>query len=384
MRQVLARPAVVAAGAWTSVYLLLCATGQRFSTQYLDIAWQLIPTETLRADPLGSVWHLHIQPPLWNLTIGAVLAWSPVPDSISLQMIQFTFGVVGVALLASLLARLFTRPLAGAVIATLVMLDPQVLSNAFTPTYELPTTCGLIAVLWFVVVQPRSPRVTLIGIAAVGTAVVLTRTVFHPVWLALLLAASWWVVRRSVDRATVAWTIAIPVVLIGGWMVKNEVVFDRPTLSSWFGMNLQRAVVPVATDDQLAIWSSLGHISEMTANYPSGFVSYSGYEPFVGECITEHDHPATSETTQARHRLAAQLQRRVLSPVVRHRRPGCTMGDHATSVPVPRRSMVGTTRLGDGGAPAVADDLTDLRRAASRLSHRPARSSRGPAVDPIR
>ena len=298
MRRLQARPAVAAAGVWSAVYLLLCTTGQRFSTQYLDIAWQLIPTETLRADPLGSVWRLHIQPPVWNLTIGAVLAWSPIPDSISLQLVQFAFGVVAVALLASLLARLFGRPIVAVVIATLVMVDPQVLASAFTPTYELATTCGLIAVLWLVVTQPRSPRFTLISLAAVGTAVVMTRTVFHPAWLVLLLVTSWWVVRRTVDGRTVAWVVVVPVVLVGGWMIKNAAMFDRPTLSSWFGMNLQRAVVPIATDDELATWAAAGDVNEITAAYPSGFVSYSAYEPYVGECVPQHAHAATANLTR--------------------------------------------------------------------------------------
>jgi hypothetical protein len=280
------------------VYLLLCATGQRFSTQYLDIAWQLIPTETLRSDPLGSVWHLHIQPPLWNLIVGVILRWSPVPDAISLQVLQFGFGVLGVALLASLLARLFGRPWVGVAVATITMLDPQVLAGAFTPTYELPTTCGLIAVLWLVLMRPRSPRFALISLATVGTAIVLTRTVFHPVWLVLLLVSSWWVVRHAVDRRTVVLTLAIPVVLIGGWMGKNAALFDRPTLSSWFGMNLQRAVIPVATDEQLTSWAARGDISEITAAYPSGFVSFSAYEPYVGPCVTQHDHPATANVNR--------------------------------------------------------------------------------------
>ena len=298
MRQLIARPAAVAAGAWTSVYLLLCATGQRFSTQYLDIAWQLIPTETLRSDPLRSVWYLHIQPPLWNLIVGGILAWSPAPDAISLQVLQFGFGVLAVALLASLLARLFGRSWAGVVVATVTMLDPQVLANAFTPTYELPTTCGLIVVLWLVVVRPRSPQFTLISLAAVGTAIVLTRTVFHPAWLLLLLLVVGWVLRRSVDRRTIAVTAAIPIVLVGGWMVKNEAVFGRPTLSSWFGMNLQRAVIPVATDEQLNTWAAAGDINEITAAYPSGFVSYSAYEPYVGPCLAQHDHPATANVNR--------------------------------------------------------------------------------------
>jgi hypothetical protein len=298
MNRLTFRPALVAAGAWTSIYLLLCATGQRFSTRYLEIAWQLIPTETLRADPLGSVWRLHIQPPLWNLAIGAVLAWSPLPDSLSLQLLQFGFGVLSVAMLASLSARLFGQPVVGVVVAVVVMLDPQVLAGAFTPTYELATTCGLVAILWLVVVQPRSPRVTLISIAAVGTGIVMTRTIFHPAWLVVLLVVAWWTVRASIDRRTVLWTAVVPLVLIGGWMIKNEAMFDRPTLSSWFGMNLQRAVVPLATDDQLSTWAASGDISEITAAYPSGFVAYSAYEPYIGECVPAHHDAATANVTR--------------------------------------------------------------------------------------
>ena len=298
MKQLITRPASTAAGLWTAAYLVLCATGQRFSTQYLDIAWQLIPTDTLRADPLGSVWHLHIQPPMWNLIVGCVLAWSPAPDAISLQVVQFGFGVLSVALLASLLTRLFGRPLVGVVIATVTMLDPQVLSGAFTPTYELPTTCGLITVMWLVVVRPRSPRFTLVSLAAVGTAVVLTRTIFHPVWLVLLLVPTWFALRRSLDHRAIALTVAIPLMLVGGWMLKNEAMFDRPTLSSWFGMNLQRAVVPIATDEQLSSWAAAGEISEITAAFPNGFVSFSGYEPYIGECVPRHTHPAVADTTR--------------------------------------------------------------------------------------
>ena len=378
------RPAVVAAGVWTSIYLLLWATGQRFSTQYLDIAWQLIPVETLRADPLGSVWHLHIQPPLWNLLVGGVLAWSPLPDSISLQIIQFVFGVVGVALLASLLARLFARRVVGVVIATLVMLDPQVLANAFTPTYELATTCGLIAVLWLVVVQPRSPSFTLVSLAAVGTAVVMTRTVFHPAWLALLLLVSWWVVRRSVDTRTIVLTVAMPLILVGGWMVKNEVMFDRPTLSSWFGMNLQRAVAPLATDEQLGSWAAAGGISEITAAHPSGFVSYSAYEPLIGECVPKGDHAATNDLTRDGPLAISQLQCRLLPAGLRHC-PGRRDVDHRQpSIAVSRGSLVGRTCLGDGSAAAAAGDLCDLRRGASRVPRRATGTAIVASVDPHR
>src|SRR5687768_7475998 len=62
----------LAAGAWVVVYLLVWATGQRFSTAYLDYGWQLVPWDTLSTRPLQSVWFLHIQPPLWNLSLGGL------------------------------------------------------------------------------------------------------------------------------------------------------------------------------------------------------------------------------------------------------------------------------------------------------------------------
>ena len=192
------------------------------------------------------------------------------------------------ALLASLLARLFARPVVGIVIATIVMLDPQVLAGAFTPTYELADDVRVDRRA----VAGRRPA------ALAGLHTGQPRCGRHggrpdPHGLPPGMAgrccswSSWWTVRRSVDTRTIVLTVAMPLVLVGGWMVKNEAMFDRPTLSSWFGMNLQRAVVPIATDDQLATWAANGDISEITAAYPSGFVSYNAYEPYIGECVPQ-------------------------------------------------------------------------------------------------
>jgi hypothetical protein len=54
----------------------------------------------------------------------------------------------------------------------------------------------------------------------------------------------------------------------------------------------------VATNDELTAWAADGGISEITAAYPSGFVSYSAYEPYVGECIPQHRNAANANVTR--------------------------------------------------------------------------------------
>lgn len=282
----------LAAGLWSAAYLALWLTGQEFSLEFLGRAWQLVPLEVLRADPLGSVWNLHIQPPLWNLVVGTLPAVSPLPEAATFQLAWFLVGALAAGLLGSLLVRVTGRPLVGAGLAFLAMLDPQVLAHAFAPTYELPTACGLLLLLVLLERRPRSASFALAAIALTATAVTLTRALFHPLWLGGILGLASWGWRRDLDRSALTRAWAIPLVLVGGWLAKNTVLFGRPTLSSWFGMNLQRAVLPVASASERAAWLAAGGISRPSADHPMGFGTYALYESEFGPCPPQGVHPA--------------------------------------------------------------------------------------------
>jgi hypothetical protein len=86
----------------------------------------------------------------------------------------------------------------------------------------------------------------------------------------------------------------VPVVLVGGWMIKNELLFDRLTMSSWFGMNLQRAVIPVLPVADKQQMFDDGKISQISYEYPVGFGNYDLYEPFFPKCTPKHSDPATA------------------------------------------------------------------------------------------
>ncbi|MEZ5255333.1 MAG: hypothetical protein R2705_00105 [Ilumatobacteraceae bacterium] len=174
------RVGATAAALWGAVFLVICTTGQRLSTEYLGFGWQLIPYEILSDDPIRSVWYLHIQPPLWNLVVGMIGKFSPLPDGISFLLLQAGFGMVAAGLLAIVLLRLRCRPWLAVAFALLGTANPEYVRNAFEPTYEMAVGCGLIALAWAVTLPDRSDGEAaarrgraFVAVSAVATAVVL-------------------------------------------------------------------------------------------------------------------------------------------------------------------------------------------------------------------
>jgi len=284
-----------AASIWLSVYVLVCLTGQRFDARYLGYGWQLIPWDILSADPIRSVWYLHVQPPLWNLLLGGLARLSPFGDSITLQALMAVIGLAGAFFAGELATRLGLRRRWAVGVAVIATLNPEVLKGAFEPTYELATGVLLLAVLWAVLELGAHPRVrrSLIVLAALVTATTMTRSLYHPLWAILIVLFGLWLLRHRIDRRTVLATLAVPVLVMGGWMAKNQFLFGDATLSSWFGMNLQRAVIPVLPLDDLEAMHDAGEVSDIAMIGPFG--NYGLYEDAMPPCEPKHRHRSVSE-----------------------------------------------------------------------------------------
>lgn len=288
----------LAAGGWLVVYVVVWATGQRFDASYLDYGWQIVPWDTLSSRPLQSVWYLHIQPPLWNLTLGGAAKVSPFPDAFTLQVVLAAFGAAGAAAAAVIARRGRLGTAAAVAVALVATANPDVLRNAFEPRYETVTSTLLLAVVVALArfaAQPTWRRGPL-WVAAGGTAVVLTRSLYHPLWLALLLVAAFVLARRHLDRRQVLAAVALPLLLIGGWMAKNQALYGRATLSSWFGMNLQRAVIPPLDRDELVRMYEEGDVSEIAMIGPFG--AYELYAEAMPPCVPEHRDPSVDTATR--------------------------------------------------------------------------------------
>lgn len=293
-----AEPPVIAGCGWLAVYVLLVLTGQTFDTRYLNFGWQLVPWDVLSANPWSSVWYLHIQPPLWNLTLG-VAAWaSPFSDGLTLQFLMAGFGCLAAGCAALLGQRLGLSRGASIAVALVATLHPETLKGAFEPTYELPVAALLLAVLSSMAPgndneSSRHASRRIVVLAVLVTAVTMTRSLYHPVWALLLLGIALFFSRQRLTRRQIVGVLAIPIVVIGGWTAKNQVMFGQANLSSWFGMNLQRAVIPVLDLEDLQEMRARQQVSEIAIIGPFG--NYALYEDAVDPCQPRRSHRALSE-----------------------------------------------------------------------------------------
>ena len=281
----------VVAVAVVGALVTLLARGRGVSGAELARSWQVLDLKVLADDPLGSLWYLHIQPPVHNLIVGAVMAWSPFPEMGTLFVFYAVSLLVTGWLLHDLLVRWGVQPVVGGLIVGCALVNPSLLSTIYIGSYEVPVACLLVTLFWLAQRHLDDPRARwLVLIAVTLTVAALTRALLHPLWVLAVLGVLWLV--RSVDRRQVAASVAVPVVLIGGWMVKNEVLFGTPTLTSWLGFNMQRGVTASMDRDEVHAAVADGTVSRIVLEYP--WLSLDRYAEWTQPCDPAHDHPATS------------------------------------------------------------------------------------------
>jgi len=283
----------IAALGWAAVHLLAWATGERLATEPLVTQWQLLPLDALADDPISSVWHLHIQPPLWNLAVGVLARWSLFSLAVSLQLLLLASGCALAAAITATLRNLGLGRGWALGLTAIGTLNGGILLAAFRPQYELPVAAMLAGLVWVATIAPgpRSAR-AVVGGAALVTALALTRSVYHPALAVPVLGVLLWHHRAHLRRAAVVIAVAIPVVLVGGWLGKNLVLFNTATMSSWSGMNLLRSVAPALEPDMIDELHDDGVVSGVAVVGPFGGVD--DYEELLPRCEPAHDHPAVT------------------------------------------------------------------------------------------
>ena len=276
----------VVVGIFAIVRLTYFLTGGGMATEILQTSWQLLDVKQLRADPFGTVALLHIQPPLFNLFVGTVERWGPIDPGGVYKVLYLACGLILVVNLRTLLAELGWSSLAATVGASVVAMSPVLLSYENTVTYELPVATALVLMgVWCARYARTRATKPLVILAAVMTFATLTRALMHPVWLIGVLAFVVIVARPANGRRAVLAAFAIPIVLAGGWMVKNAVMFDEPSLSSWLGDNLARGVI--APMPKHVVNDLIRDGTLTPAARVRGFSPYHEYLPAIGRC---HQH----------------------------------------------------------------------------------------------
>lgn len=276
----------VVVGAFVLSRLAYAAAGVRFQWEHAPSYLHFIEPDLLRDHLLQSLWYDHAQPPGLNLLWGVVLKVAPDhPDRI-LWPLFLVVGLVTALVLQRLLVRVgLTRRWASA-LAALWTISPTAVTLESYLLYTPFEVLGVLAIALLVARwTERGRSCDAVGVLAVASALALTRSTFHLVWV-LALVALLGAVRR--DRWRVPAVAAVlPLVLVGGLYAKNEVLFGRFGPSSWLGSSLSRVTVEQLPMAERRALSRDGVLSPY-APFPA-FASFAdmGVRPPAGPSVGE-------------------------------------------------------------------------------------------------
>ncbi len=269
-------------GAFAASRVALWIGGVRFEPSFFG-GDQLLDLTVLRADPFQAFTHNHIQPPLWNYFVGAVLRWSPFPDDVSFLSLFVVADLITLVALWWLLEGLGARRWSATVATILVGWSPLMIANEHSLQYEtIMTTLIVLACLTFLryLRDPGPLRLALFALVLVVG--VLTRTTLHPLWmiagLALALGATWARTRRRASGGVVL----VALLLVGVPLAHRAVTYGVSGFSSYWPMNLERITVMNYPPEQIDELIADGTVSPMAAVPPLG--KYEDYAPHVPEC----------------------------------------------------------------------------------------------------
>lgn len=219
------------------------ALGLHFDDSGLVTSWQLLDPALLRTDLLGSVYRLHSQPPLFNLFVGSVLQAAGSSAPVLFHSVFVALSLVCGVSLYGLLRVFGLRPASAGVLTGVYLVSPTaaVYENWLFYTWPMAALLTLSAILFYRLVQDTGAATARRALAlfSVLAVVSLTRSLYPLPFVVLVLGACLLVVPRR--RAVLAGAL-VPVLLVAGWSVKNEILFGTFASSSWGGMGIARVV----------------------------------------------------------------------------------------------------------------------------------------------
>ena len=262
----------IASRAW------MAHAGVRFDASPLDYYWQYADPKLLREDLLRTVFYLHSQPPLFNLWLGCVLKLFPLHYAVAFSWTFYGLGLLLTVTMFSLLVLLRVPRWLAFVLTAVFIMSPDLILYERWLFYEYPAMVlmALLAYLFcrFVV---KGELWCAGGAAAVAATLSLTIASFHPLWVALVVAAMC-LLWRCEWRRVLLWC-AIPLVVVAGAGVKQRVVFGHWGMATWHAAG----ALSLATAMRVSIgWREemhkQGKITEwsLTTPYSDSATTYDG------------------------------------------------------------------------------------------------------------
>ena len=212
--------------------------GVRFASETLGTLYQYLDPTVLVEDLARGLYYLHAQPPLFNSFLGVVVKL--FPESYA-TVFSVLYGAMALGTLLGMawLMRRFQIPdgVSGAV-CLLFALSPGFPVYRYWLFYTLPVAFLLVSsAVALTVYLENSSRAALVTFSGLILAIMMTRSVFHPLWLVVAAAALTPLVR---ERKRFLIACAIPFLMTNLLFLKNYALVGSYSGSTWLGLSLTK------------------------------------------------------------------------------------------------------------------------------------------------
>lgn len=288
-----ARPYVAFALAWAGSRALSAACGLGFSTEHVAAIMHFPDVDLLRDRLLETTLHLHGQPPLMPLLMGAVFKTCGESWPAALAALMHAAGLGAGLVLVSILRDLGFSGRTAAGAATAFTLLPACVVYEHYWFFTLPTVFLLCAVARLVLAAARRGTGRAWAWPFLAAAVLLNwRNSFHWAWLLALLSLGLAATPRGRRRAVVL--AFLPALALGlAWPAKNYLLFGRFEASSWSGFGLARKTYHQAGLGARRAWAAEGRLDPIAGVDVFGpvadYAAVVGRPPLTGIPVLDRD-----------------------------------------------------------------------------------------------
>lgn len=245
--------------------------------------WQYLDAYTLQHNLLQGVWFDHTQPPVFNLFLGLVLKLTgnyaaPFVFALILKLIT----LINTLLLLSILKRTLSNKYTPVIFSLLYLLSPASLIFENELFYTTFVSLMLLTSCYFLLnFQQKINWKNACGFFLPLFIICLTRSMYHLVWL-LFLSVLVLIYYRKKNGFGILLTCSLfSLLLVGSWYIKNYVIFNSFSTSSWTGMNIARNVfhdVEIKDSSKIESIEPFSRISAYRAFLPAGYENkYTGF-----------------------------------------------------------------------------------------------------------
>lgn len=275
--------------------IIAYAAGVRFDVAPLHVFHQYLDPMLLADDLARSLWYLHTQPPLFNLLLGVLIKLDSSAIHITAWILWLICGATITVGLYRLMVELSVPVKLAVILVIAFIVSPAALMYENWLFYTYPVAAVIVVSALALTRYVRTSQTRhLVVLMAMLTVLCLTRTTFHLVWIVPVVA---WLLRvMPGNRRRIATAGMIVLLIVGGWYLKNAVVFGQFTASTWLGMNVARITTMRLDSAERRSLIASGELSQVALIPPfSPLDSYPVYQQQWGETgIPALDHPAPS------------------------------------------------------------------------------------------